>query len=472
MIRSRALATNRWSVCILTVILALSFLTPAARAQIGGGRAVPADVKTAGTIDPNNKTAIQKFVNDTVQQLAAPAADVSSKARDALIGETRLNDAKGQNTATAAYLDFYAQCVNSALTNLVKNPDARIRLNAAIVTAGVAREAGPIANSVQLVPLIMTLLQDKSQAVVLWGVKASGPTILAQLKGALVGAPNLQLIQAVIAAVKANPKGLIGGAIAFDAYDALAGNIPLSRSQPAPNLVKALIGPMQDLMTWRLTLFVKGVPPEPRAERIGANFLCSPWVWPQETPAQQMTTLQLLSDLLNLAAAQAQQANPGDFTDLIGTINSAAKSMSITINDAGIQAALKPLTGNLTAVPKATLVTQTAAVTEAIKKIGNFAALKPPPALQGHEAAPAPASAPTTNSIAIPGTSTPTPVAAAPAGGAAEPAAATRPATTHPAGTHPPATPPKAPNGTATPSGGAAKPPTPAGAATPNTPKR
>ncbi len=470
MIRSRAPATNRWSVCTLTLLLTLLFVAPAARAQFAS-RGVPINVKTAPNVE-QFKAEIEKFVTDTAQQLASEAADASSKARDALINETRAPDAKGNNTATAAYLDYYAACVDNALKNLATNPNARVRLNVAIVVAGVAREAGYIANSVQLVPLIQQLLQDKSQAVVLWAVKATGPTIVAQLKPVAVGQPPMQLITAVIAAVKANPKGLIGGAIAYDAYDALSVNVAASRVAPPANLIKPLVGPMQDLMTWRLTLYVKGVPAEPRAERIGANFLCNPWVWPQETPPQQMTTMQLLSDLLNLAAAQAQAANAGDFQDLIGTINFSAKSLFIAVNDAGVKAALQPLMGNLATAAKASLIPQTAAVTAAIKAIPIFAAIKPPPQVKGNEPAPAPASAPTTNSIAIPGTSTPTPLAAAPAGGG-EPAAATRPATTHPIATHPPATPTNRPAGTAAPSGGAhPTTPTPAGGAAPNTPKR
>ena len=121
-----------------------------------------------------------------------------------------LSNERGQNVATPAYLDAYAQILNRELLTLKGNPSARVRLNAAIVCALVAQQA----NNAHLKDAAVMFIQDPSEAVVLWGIKAARWIIPAQL-GQVAAQPDLGLVNEIVPAVQKHPKGTIGGAPAY-----------------------------------------------------------------------------------------------------------------------------------------------------------------------------------------------------------------------------------------------------------------
>jgi len=281
-------------------------------------------------------------------------------------------------------------------------------------------------------------IQDPSEAVVLWGIKAARWIIPAQL-GQVAAQPDLALVNEIVPAVQKHPKGTIGGAIAIDAYDALTLGIPSN-----PNLIKSIksaviklmIGPVQDLLSFRVGLYVQGVPPEPRAEKIGANFLTTLAAWTVQTNEQKLKTMQLLANLVALAAAQAQQANTADANELIGVIQLTAKCMTVVVGPGPVANALLPATQLGRGANAQQIKAAVDPILPALQADPNFKAIVAPPAVKGHEAAPPPASAPTTGPVIIPGVGIPPPPPAPGAGPPAGVRPATRP-TTGPAGAPP-----------------------------------
>jgi hypothetical protein len=190
-----------------------------------------------------------------------------------------------------------------------------------------------------------------------------------------------------------------------------------------------------------------------------------------QTPAQQQTTMQLLSDLVALACAQANapKANPGDQGYLLrNVIPNLAASISVAAANAketGIVQAVAPVATPQRGITAATMDQLVKAVHPAIKASKTFAATTPPPSVTGNEAAPPPASAPTTGPIAIPGASA-IPIGA-PGVATTRPAAAPAPGARPGGTTTPPPTPPGGRPPTPPPGG---RPPTPAPAPRPATP--
>jgi hypothetical protein len=422
------------SLFVLASLVCMTLAAPVVCAQNAVGTVPPA-VKSAAEIAPH-RAGIDGFINKAVAQLAGEDPVAQAKARQAIENEARLPGPGGNNAATPAYLDLYAQLLAQALKPLTTNPSARVRLNAAIAAAGVAQAV----NNTHLSGVALAFINDKSDAVVLWGLKAARWIIPAQLRAALA---DLSLVNAIVPAVKAHPNGVIGGAIVVEAYDALVLDIFGRKMAITPVMLKATAPQVLALLKTRLEQYRLGVPPTPRAEGIGSGFLSHRDVWTQLTPAQQLDVMQTLCDLLALAAQQAVAANKGDLTDLIVMIARVASAISINA-DPSVTAKLQPATvvKNL-----AEIQASVPAILPTLRGLAPYKALKDPPAVQDTRPAPAPASAPTTGPVTIPGVTIiapsippgaglPAPGTGAPAPGAGPTAG---PGNTTPGGTRPPA---------------------------------
>ena len=496
MIRSPAGALSRWSFIPASLALIVSMVVaPAARGQVaapapaptpdgatpaaattppappapaaGAGAApapgTPGALPPIGTIPAATKAiaasaalkpqipAIQGFVAAAVTNLVSAPPAQQARARNALINEAMVN---GLPNATPTYLDAYAQAVNTQLLPLAQHPSPRVRLNAAIVTADVAR----ISNNIELAPAALAFMNDKSEAVVLWGMKAARWIIPAQLR-VPVGGFNKNLADAIVPAVQKHSKGHVAGAIVTEAYDALTLDVLDQQmfAKVMPQQVAQIAPYVLALLQSRVALYQKGVPPAPTADATGTRFLTDPKTWPT-LGQQQVAAVQAMSDVIALAAQQAQTANAGDRIEL-----------ALLVRQAGLAAATLAPAAQGTAIqqaanynPAQATPQQVAAVAEGVKAglkaTPQFANLKPAPAIVGNAPAPPPASAPTTGNVLIPGASTSQPTAGgAPPGGVGVPPGTT-PAAPGGAAPKPPA--PKAPgagNGA-----GATKPP-PAG---------
>src|SRR5205085_2577218 len=135
---------------------------------------------------------MQSFISAQVAALAGTGASQSA-ARDALIAEA----SDGAQPASPAYLDTYAELLNPAVGKLASNPQMRVRLNAAIVTARVAERA----DNSRLADAAVAFINDKSEPVALWGLKAARALIPAVLRDPLL-APNNKLVPAAADVVK------------------------------------------------------------------------------------------------------------------------------------------------------------------------------------------------------------------------------------------------------------------------------
>ena len=355
---------------------------------------IPNEAKNANDVT-SYKPTVAQFLQQTADQLANGTADQQSKAREALKGEALVD---GQNKATAAYLNLYAQLLNEQLITLSQNSDMRVRLNAAIVDLSVAQTV----NNAQLAPATAAFIGDKTDAVVLWGVKAARWVIPAQL-GAFGG--KTQLLDAIVAGVQAHPSGYTGGAIAYDAYLALTLDISPPLNKPTGAMMAAVVPAVQKLMELRKQQYLNGIAPSPRAEAYGSSFLSNRLIWTTLPAAQQVALMQDFCDLIGLMAQQAAVANPADLGELATTIAKISSAISVVVDPAGgpIAQKIAPATtlSGRSGVPA--IINDVAAVLAAVKTVAQFNNLAAAPIAGGHNAAPPPASAPTTGPITVPG---------------------------------------------------------------------
>jgi hypothetical protein len=390
---------HRWSLFILALLASVG-LVASARGQTAG---IPATVKTASEIGAN-RAALEQSITTQVQAMLAPnaPADVQTKARQVLENEAKVN---GQPTASPAYLDAYAQILSTQLIAQLKAlptpPSPRAKLNAAIAVANVAQ----LADNVQLKDAAMVFIQDKNEAVVLWGIKAAKWIIPAQLRA--FGQKDESLIKLIIPAVQAHSTGIVAGAIVSEAYDALTLNVsdPTLFAKVKADALPTMIQYVLKLLQTRVVMYQKGVPPAPRADAVGTRFLADPKVWPLLNAATKVEAMQSFTDLIGLASKQAQAANPGDRKELAITIQRASAAVSIIVptNIADEIVGAARLQDQATA---AQIATAADSVLVAVRGNKGFEALKDPPAVVGNAPAPPPATAPTTQSVAIPGANT------------------------------------------------------------------
>jgi hypothetical protein len=258
---------------------------------IGG---LSAAVKSASVIDAAADAQIKSFITEQLSKFREVKTDGVNRNR-----ETLVNEAKG---GSAAFLAKYAEVLNADILGILKDvKDAKARLNAAIIVARVAE----IANNTKLEKSVLALL-DKNQpeAMRIWGMRAARYVLpeLVKVNG------EKPLIEAIIATVKQFPSN---GPMAEDAYDAL--NPRNAQAKAVPIIVDSLL----DLTAWRLEIYKNGLPgggaqtllPDlPDADATPFINIFNQGVWGNLDKAkkQDVRTMQLACDLLNLSAARAE----------------------------------------------------------------------------------------------------------------------------------------------------------------------
>src|SRR5438270_10305426 len=145
---------------------------PAAGASAPTSQPMPPAVH-APTILPNQKTGapapgvVDRYVKTEVALLAHPDPAVQKEARK------RIDDALaapvGSTSTSVEYQTEFARSLNAALLPLFKNPEMRVRLNAAIVLQHAAEKF----DNVLLAPAATAAISDSALPVVIWGVKAA-----------------------------------------------------------------------------------------------------------------------------------------------------------------------------------------------------------------------------------------------------------------------------------------------------------
>jgi hypothetical protein len=352
-------------------------------------------------------------VATNVPILAGSNPAQAAAARDAII-EAASRDAAG----VAAALD-------TGIAPALQNSSELVRMNAAIVVARVAERGGGAA----LQGSTLTILGDKSRFVSLWGVKAARFVLPAVMRTPTANPNNL--LTAVVAAVGSHGTGPIGGAIAAEAYEALTIDAFSTdpKNRPSPASLGKVIPFVHQLLQQRVALYQKGIPPEPLADQRGTLFLVDNRVWTQQNAAQKVTSLQLMSDLIGLAAQHVAAAGQVDHANLALAIRYVGLAIAVVPETQPIAAQLKPVAAISEQTPAPQIVAAVAAVQPALITIPAFAKITPPPtaaAPAAPDAAPAngaagatqPTTAPTTAPAAstVPSTAAaipPNPTAAA-----------------------------------------------------------
>jgi hypothetical protein len=281
--------------------------------------AVPLDpgISEAAKNDPNvaghpdELAEIQQKVHEQVAKLAKNPSDpaIVSMTRLWLLNEMQLTGNPGDTAP--GYELAYGSALNGEFSKLLSQPDTPVntRLNIGIIIVQLHGRTESLA------PSVVSLLQDKSSAVALWGEKAAGAILPVAVRDpAFVSGGLDQVLAAIIGAVAAHPDGYVGGLVAEEAYSAINPEQGWPRGLfPPPNALLALIGANLTLQQSRLEIYrTTGVPEAPRTDTYASYLLLGfPDVWKVMNADQQLQAVQQASDLISLAGQRAAGAGAG-----------------------------------------------------------------------------------------------------------------------------------------------------------------
>jgi hypothetical protein len=330
-------------------------------------------IKGSAVISRSDRTAIEAFVQQQVQRLQDGTPADQSKAREALISAANGNRAQ---TPTLAFYDAYCSTLIPALSPVIQSSDAKVRLNGAIVVGKVAAEA----QTTHLRDLAVALTKDPSPAVALWGVKAARAIIPAVLRDPALRNQDT-LLPAITPCVVAHSETLVSGHMAEEAYHALTLDMFSGRTI-ANDMIAAVVGHTQDLLAARVAQYQVKLPGQPLAERTATQFLIHPQVWEVQTMAQRQRTLQLLSDVISLAAQRMALAGSDRRADLQQMIELTAKAIAVAADikgATGLSAAATPLTTMERQADPQQVLQLVGAIYPAIVAVPEFAQTTAPP---------------------------------------------------------------------------------------------
>jgi hypothetical protein len=278
-------------------------------------------------------------------------------------------------TPGPAFLNQYAISLDTAIAPALKHQSYTVRMNAGIVVA----RAAQLTDDAALVNATQTLLSDQSNFVALWGLKSARWVLPALLRNPAANPNNL--IAAILKAVSTHGSGPVGAAIVAEAYDALSIDaIEGGKRKPTAASLAKVIPAMQQLLGQRVAAYKNGIPPEPLADQKGTGFLAYGDVWKAHTPPQKLASMQLMSDLVGLAAQQTAAASPAEKDSLTRMIGLVVSAISVVPEMASLQAQLQPATKINANTQPQQIVALVAPIAGLLKGIKGFESLTPPPA--------------------------------------------------------------------------------------------
>ena len=294
-----------------------------------GQSALPSTVRSAATITDENRSTIASFQKAQIAKLTGNTIKARNDGRDALVNAV----VGGEPGPQLAFIDAYAEALNDALMPLTDDQSMLTRLNVAIVVGRVAERTG----SLRLKPIVIKLLADKADPVVLWGAKAAGPLIRAQMRVKV--SPDDKLLTGLVSAIQDN----LSGPVAQAGYEALRLNLPQDRDSLSDAMLQATIPYMQKLLTARTAIYQDVFPDVPVSDTLATTFLVDSKVWKAQSPEQRLTTVQLIVDILALgsrrAAALSTKDDQADREDVVQTLKLVGSAVHV-IADAGGKASL------------------------------------------------------------------------------------------------------------------------------------
>ena len=292
--------------------------------------------------DLTAQQAMQNFVTGHLGVIVGGSPAEQAKARDLLI--TAMPHKSAPNIAVA-YVDMYAKILDDSLVNLLKsNPPLRVKLLVGVVAAKAAERAEDA--STPLSDTAEELLQDQSEAILLWGMKTTKYVLPGKLNGA--AAMYKSLLERIVPVGSAHP-----GPVLEEAYQALTletlnlrGNSKLLSDPSVVSRVKVVIPHVQALLNKRIADWAAGAPKYPLAEKDATGFLTIPGVWPLQNPVQQKQTMMSIYDLLlksSNAFMNAQGKDREELKDLIVLVSGAMSTIGDLVKDPVLQGASKDL---------------------------------------------------------------------------------------------------------------------------------
>ena len=339
----------------------LAILLLAVTASFAHAAGLPTTVVTS--LNPPADT-INQYIAQAMIELKSPDAAKQQAGRDALVNFVA--PAPNPPEPSPSFKLAYSQALNAQLASVASSQDLRTRLNAAIAAAKVAEKN----DNEKLVPTITALLNDKSEAVALWGMKAAKFVIPR-------GADGARLIGQVVDAAKRYPSSTTV------AYQALV-------SGPAPT--PALIDALHNLMKSRIDLYQKDIPADPVAEYLAMLQLVDTKWWGAQNPAQQQKTIELMT---HLAAVAGQRVMLNDTAEHRAAMSELLKRINRSVGAVAVRSGKEPFAKQLDDKAKGLGPAMTAAqisgvadgMVTAIR--AEFTTVAAPPKLAATNAAPA-----------------------------------------------------------------------------------
>jgi hypothetical protein len=328
---------------------------------------IPLEVRTADQLTAVQRQEVQQYISDWVAILQDDSnPQQQSVARDKLTSDVV---AVGTQGASIDYQSEYAGTIDKDLMPLTANPDTRVRLLAGIVAGRVAEHV----SNARLADLALALLNDKSDAVVVWGMRTARYVMPWVLVNPMVNSP---LPPAVISAVRNHPDI----PLAEDAYEAF---IPPAGADS--NALLAAVGQIMDLLRIRIGEYQRLCPVDPAADSFGTTFL-SIRGWPVMAAPQRLEAVQQISNLLSVMAQRCLADDRAEMPRLLAGLQPVAAAIYVIGNAEqapNVVAAAKPVAqqhfGPQT--PPQQIIDLVAKMYPALVAVPDFAQLKPPPPL-------------------------------------------------------------------------------------------
>jgi hypothetical protein len=335
------------------------------------GANLPPNVRQAISIQPVIPT-IQQYIEKNIASLTGDDSVAQSKAREDLASEVMTPP--GQNPPTAQFLKAYATELNRLLLPLAKHDDPRVRLNAAIVAERVAKQADNDA----LLPTVAALLNDSNDGTRMWALKAAKFLLPAAVSAP--GNPGQGLVASIVKVGSESESG----AVVQTVYEALATDKGKLADAAWAKVLASVFPALHEILRVRIGRYAEGVPDEPLADSKATTFLTERSVWPTQTPAQQVQTIQLISDLVAVAAQRSDGATSDQRQDIIWLLRRGGKAMQVAgevVKNAQLASAGAGLAKILTTATPDDIVNAAKAVYPALKSVEGFKDLKPPPSV-------------------------------------------------------------------------------------------
>jgi hypothetical protein len=322
---------RRVCVCI-GLFVWCGLLTGGALAQTTtAGPTIPMSAKNA-TDATTSRATIAQFIQSQIISLLSDDPAIQKTARDRLIAECPAG-------SSGSYFDVYGHELNAAVMAAMNRnplPPLRVRLNMAVVVETVAR----VGQTTQVRDAVIAMMNDPSDAVALWGMKAAAQVLPQVLQNPVLLA-NDKLLPAFLSSVKLHPGA---GFVASEAYRALSlANVAGINPNQVQQLIPHVIKPMLDVLEFRVSLYQSGIPDNAEAEKTVATFFNST-NYNAAGPADQHRIIQDMVNLITLAGEQSLNANKPQLAEIIDVLKYAAQELIVVSQNPAVTNALVSLT--------------------------------------------------------------------------------------------------------------------------------